>query len=172
MTVRRQPSNTTRFDRLVTEAMFCLHPEGQPHARHRPSGRSGYHRAVIPDFVLPDGRWIEFKYRMSLRDRRDVPWRPQTFYASLRKYLDHAANPTKSLIFVYGHLHGRVEDVDFPVCRGRTVLLRDATEFAQKVQLVDVRRLFDRVERRGGAEAVSELSSLLTASGRSRVRAT
>ncbi len=151
--------------------MLCLHPEGQSHERYRPSERSGYGRAVIPDFVLPDGRWMEFKYRMSLRDRRHAPWRPPTFYASLRKYLDHAANPTKSLIFVYGHLHGRVEDVDFPVCRGRTVLLRDAAGFAEKVQLVDVRRLFDRVERHGGAEVVRELSSLLTTSEGSRVRA-
>jgi hypothetical protein len=143
---RRSP--TTTFDSLLKRAFLALYPQGsaQSHFVSTP-GADGYHRGVKPDFVLPDGRWIDFKLRVSFREKQDVPWRPSALYSSLRKYIDHPANRHASLIIVYRHLHGTPEDVEFPIKRGAKILIRDAAEFRQRIILVDVMKLLPRLRK-------------------------
>lgn len=88
---------------------------------------------------MPDGRWVDFKLRVSFREKQDVPWRPSALYSSLRKYIDHEANALRTLTIVYGRLYGTINDVLFPISRGRKVLIRDAAEFHDRIKLVSIR---------------------------------
>ena len=141
----RAVSPTTAFDHLMKRALHVLYPAGSADNRFVAPPGSGYRGAVMPDFVLPDGRWIDFKLHVSYREKHDVPWRPSALYASLRKYLDHPANPGGSLIVVYRHLHGDLDEVVFPIRRGPTVLVADAEEFSRRVVLVDAVRAIARL---------------------------
>jgi hypothetical protein len=152
-------SVTTQFDRLCKRGFSTLFPDGRSDQKFR-SQQGGYRRAVKPDFVLPDGRWIDFKYRVSYSERRSVAWKPSALYSSLRKYIDHPRNPTGSLIVIYGHLYGDIDDVEFPVRRGSKILLRDASEFEDRVHLVDVRRVYDRFRRAEAAWICEALDRL------------
>ena len=114
----------------------------------------------MPDFVLPDGRWVEFKLHIGFREHRTVAWRPQTLLASLRKYIDHPANPNRSLIIVYRHIHGAESDLAFPLHRGSKVLLHDVREFRNRIRLVDVMRLRDRLERGGMGWVLDRVAKL------------
>lgn len=143
----RRPSPTTEFESLARRVLLHLHPGGSAHNHFRASANATcYHGGVKPDFVLPDGRWLDFKYRVSFREKHDVPWRPSALYSSLRKYIDHEANEHGSLIIVYRHLHGSIQDIQWPITRGRTVLLHDAEEFQRRIQLVDIERVLKRIE--------------------------
>lgn len=146
----RTGSPTTEFDRLLKYAFTALFPGGS--ARNRffaTPGADCYRRSVMPDFVMPDGRWVDFKLHVSYREKHDGPlWKPSALYASLRKYIDHTANRHGVLVVVYGHLHGSLADVVFPVTRGRKVLLRDADDFAHRVKLVNVRQALSGIQRR------------------------
>lgn len=87
---------------------------------------------------MPDGCWVDFKFKVSLREKQDVPWRPSALYASLRKYIDHEANPQRTLTIVYGRMYGTIEDVKFPIDRGGKILIRDAAEFQTRVRFVSI----------------------------------
>ena len=70
----RAASPSTTFDRLMKRALLVLCPDGSATSRFvAPPGCGGYRRAVIPDFVLPDGGWLDFKLRVSFRDRPTYP---------------------------------------------------------------------------------------------------
>lgn len=143
----RRPSPTTEFESLARQVLLHLHPTGSARNCFRAGVNAPCYRGgVKPDFVLPDGRWLDFKYRVSFREKHDVPWRPSALYSSLRKYIDHEANEHRSLIIVYRHLHGSMDDMQWPITRGQTVLLRDAEEFQRRVQLVDIQRVLKRIE--------------------------
>lgn len=64
--------------------------------------------------------------------------RPSALYSSLRKYIDHEANTHGTLTIVYGRLFGTVEDVQFPITRGRNVLIRDARQLEERIRFVSV----------------------------------
>ena len=142
-------SATTEFEHLARQLLFQLHPGGCAKNYFKSgAGADAYRGGVKPDFVLPDGRWIDFKLRVSFREKNDVPWRPSALYSSLRKYIDHPANPNQSLIIVYRHLHGSISDVVFPIRRGEKVLLATPGEFERRLAFVDVRRLLPRLTPR------------------------
>ena len=127
-------------------AFLALYPAGSATSRFvAPPGSAGWGRAVKPDFVLPDGRWIDFKLHVSYRESHDVAWRPSALYASVRKYVDHPANQHQTLSIVYRHIHGSLDDVHFPILRGRAVLLADSTDFQRRITLVPVERLLPRI---------------------------
>ena len=123
-------------------------------------GDDCYRGGVKPDFVLPDGRWIDFKLRVSFREKQDVPWRPSALYSSLRKYIDHRANQPASLIIVYRHLHGSLGDVDFPIRRGAKLLIRDKAEFQRRIILVDVQKLLPRLYKAQLEDLAKEIMRL------------
>lgn len=141
-------SPTTAFDSLLKRTFLALYPQGSARKSFVSApGEDSYHGGVKPDFVLPDGRWIDFKLRVSFREKQDVPWRPSALYSSLRKYVDHPANRHASLIIVYRHLHGTLEDVEFPIKRGAKILIQDASEFSRRIILVDVVKLLPRLHK-------------------------
>lgn len=144
----RRRSPTSEFDALVRRALEHIDPRGsgRNHLVAR-RGAGGYQRGVRPDFILSDGRWVDFKLHVSYREKRgDVAWRPSALYTSLRKYIDHPENQRGTLTIIYRHLHGSIRDVEFPVLRGRTVLIADEAEFARKVFFVDVERVLQRLD--------------------------
>jgi hypothetical protein len=141
-------------------AFKALYPQGSADNHFPPAGPRGYQRIAKPDFVLPDGRWIDFKLYVSYRETSDVPWRPSALYASLRKYLDHSANSHGTLGIVYRHLRGSLSDVRFPVTRGVQMLVADEAEFRRRVVLVDVARLFERIQQSSAAWVLEGLRKL------------
>ncbi|MEW5741715.1 MAG: hypothetical protein AB1938_22540 [Myxococcota bacterium] len=140
-----------------------LDPQGSArnHFRASPSD-DAYQRGVKPDFVMSDGRWVDFKLHVSLRDKAfHVPWRPSALYSSLRKYLDHPANKRGTLTIIYGRLHGSPHDVAYPVSRGRKVLIASPEEFEAKVKMVDVERLLVRLGERDTEQLGERIRGLL-----------
>lgn len=144
---QRRFSPTSEFEHLARRALQLLHPCGTARNHFRASaGDDAYPRGVKPDFVMSDGRWVDFKLHVSFREKaKDVPWRPSALYSSLRKYIDHPANTRGTLTIIYGRLHGSPRDVAYPVSRGRKVLIASPEAFEAKVKLVDVERLLVRL---------------------------
>ncbi len=154
-------SKTTAFERLALAAFRALYPEGlAKETFYAPHGSGAYARGVEPDFVLPDGRWIDFKLGVSYRESHDVAWRPSALYSSLRKYIDHPANRHGTLNIVYCHLYGTLRDVRFPISRGRKALVRDAAEFRRRVILVPIEKLFARIQVSSARWVVDEIKRL------------
>jgi hypothetical protein len=154
------PTPTTEYDRLLKAAFTGLYPAGSARNSFPPRGARGYQRVAKPDFVLPDGRWLDFKLHVSYREKSDVPWRPSALYSSLRKYLDHSANVRGTLGIVYRHLHGSLSDVSFPITRGEQVLVKDAADFEKRVVLVDVEKFFKRIKSTNAAWVVENVRHL------------
>ncbi len=128
------PNPTSEFDRLMKLGFSRLYPQGSSHGAYRSPNRPGaYVRTVRPDYVVPGMEWIDFKLYVSFKEKKDVPWRPSALYTSLRKYLDHPDNPSKTLKIIYGFLYGELENVRFPIFRGKTMLIRDSFEFQQRI---------------------------------------
>lgn len=137
---------TTEFDQLMKFAFSKLFPGGSARNAFRACAADDcYQKIVKPDYVIDGTKWIDFKLKVSYREKSDVPWRPSALYASLRKYVDHVCNPTNSLIIVYGKLYGTVDDVVFPIKRGEKVLIRDREEFIEKVKLVSAQRVLEKL---------------------------
>lgn len=109
---------------------------------------------------MPDGKWIDFKFRVSYIEKEDVPWRPSSLYSSLRKYVDHVDNRRQDLVIVYKHIHGSIKDVDLPIKRGTKVLIDTEGEFAKKIQLVDVRRIYPKLRNTKYEWIISEIESI------------
>lgn len=92
-------SPTTQFDRLCKRAFKVLYPMGSDRNWFKAKpGAECYMRAVKPDFVLPDGRWIDFKLHVSYRDREHVAWQPPFPW---RQFSDDKFNPSK-IVQIYG----------------------------------------------------------------------
>jgi len=152
---------TTKFDHLCKQGLKYLYPGGKANAHFFASSEYDcYKKGVKPDFVLPDGRWIDFKMCASYRDKNSVPWKPSALYSSLRKYIDHPYNPTNSLIIVYLYLYGSMSDIEFPITRGSKVLIRDEKEFTNKITFVNVRDIYIRIENAGGKRVVEAIKKL------------
>ncbi len=146
MYVARRRSPTTEFDHLCKLLFKVLFPAGTTRNTFYASpGASCYRGGVKPDFVMPDGRWIDFKLRVSYREKQDVAWRPSALYSSLRKYLDHERNQHHTLTIIYKTLHGSLRDVVLPITRGSKVLVNDVAEFEQRVRFVPVSRLYPKL---------------------------
>lgn len=143
-------------------AFSKLFPEGSSKNLFRASFSDGcYQKAVKPDYVINGAKWVDFKLRVSYREKSDVPWRPSALYASLRKYIDHVSNPTNSLIIVYGKLYGTIDDVVFPVKRGGKVLILDKNEFTRKVNLVPAAKVLAKLERTEYAWVIQKVAALI-----------
>lgn len=154
-------SPTTEYDHLMKYAFSKIIPEGSSKVVFQARAFDDcYKKAVKPDYVIDGKKWVDFKLKVSYREKSDVPWRPSALYASLRKYLDHVANPVNSLIIVYGKLYGTVDDVIFPIKRGGKVLIRDKNEFERKVKFVPAAKVLEKL--RGTAEewVIQKVASL------------
>ena len=156
-------TRTTEFDHLMKDAFSVMFPEGRYGMIFKnPQGINGYRRGVSPDFVLPDGRWIDFKLTFSFREIPNVPWKPSALYSSLRKYIDHSANPDKKLIIVYGKIFGTTKDIKFPICRGKTVLLPNEDEFNNRIILISAIKAIERLKGTSSEWMTSKLRTLLS----------
>lgn len=148
MSFARRRSPTTEFDHLCKLMFKVLFPAGSTrNTFYASQGANCYRGGVKPDFVMPDGRWIDFKLRVSYREKTDVAWRPSALYTSLRKYLDHEANRHQTLTIIHKTLHGSVHDVILPITRGSKVLVRDMAEFERRVVFVPVSRLYPKLRQ-------------------------
>lgn len=128
---------TTEYDHLMKQAFQILYPNGyaKNYFKAKPTDNC-YHKAVKPDYVIPNRAWVDFKLHVSFRESNNVAWRPSALYSSLRKYLDHVSNTTNKLLIVYGKLHGSLNDVHFPIMRGNKTLISDIQQFKDKVRFV------------------------------------
>lgn len=139
-------SPATEYDHLMKRAFATMFPKGTCNNRFRATSTDNcYLKAVKPDFVLEDGHWVDFKFMVSYVEKRDVPWKPSALYTSLRKYIDHVANVKKRLIIVYGLRFGSKEMVNFPIVRGRKVLVADAAEFERVIKMVSASKALERL---------------------------
>ena len=139
-------SQTTEFDHLMKTAFKIMFPDGSYGRRFKSEWNEGaYKKGVCPDFVLPDGRWIDFKLSVSFKESHNVAWRPSALYASLRKYIDHSSNPDKRLIIIYGKVFGSMKDVVFPICRGKKILIKDEIEFEKRIILIRADKAIERL---------------------------
>lgn len=120
-----------------------------------------YQKAVKPDYILPGRAWIDFKFRVSYRESKNIAWKPSALYSSLRKYIDHSSNSTKRLIIVYGKLHGTINDVQFPIKRGAKILLHDKSEFDDRVQFVFALKAIDKLKGSNDDWIYDKVSTLL-----------
>ena len=138
-----------------------LFPTGSAWRSFRaPPNARCYRKGVKPDFVMPDGRWVDFKFRVSYRESDGPAWKPSALYSSLRKYIDHIDNEPKTLTIVYKHMHGATADVEFPITRGTTILIPDAREFAERIQFVDVRRIYPSLRKAGLDSLAASIEAL------------
>ena len=155
---------TTEFDHLMKEAFVSLFSEGSRNNYFKAAvNEDCYRNAVKPDFVIPGRAWIDFKLHVSYRESSDVAWRPSAMYTSLRKYIAHSANETKKLVIVYGQLWGTINDVQFPIMRGKKILVTDQSDFKQKVILVEARKALGKLEGSRHEAIIDKVSRLLHA---------
>src|SRR5450759_2369938 len=128
---------TTEFDHLMKYAFGILFPSGAKYNYFiaKPTDDC-YQKAVKPDYVIPDKAWIDFKLGISYKESHDVAWKPSALYASIRKYIDHVDNLTKNLTIRYGSLHGNIKDVQFPITRGRKILIQNDVQFKNMIALI------------------------------------
>ncbi|MBI5545829.1 MAG: hypothetical protein HY901_18220 [Deltaproteobacteria bacterium] len=158
---RRVPAVTTQFDHLLKDAFTAIFPGGSSTGTfYAPRGRGFYEKGVQPDFVMPDGRWVDFKLHVSYREKTDVAWKPSALYTSLRKYIDHPDNKPGGLVIVYRHRHGAIADVVFPITRGRKALVRDAADFGRLINLVDVRVVYPKMKAAGLERMIEAIERL------------
>ncbi|KAB2928087.1 MAG: hypothetical protein F9K24_22225 [Leptonema illini] len=141
-------SKTTEYDHAMKQAFKILDERGKVANVFYGKGQGDYYRrGVQPDFISCDGYWIDFKLTVSYREKSDVPWRPSSLYTSLRKYIDHPENQHAMLDIVYGGLFGRIEDVVFPILRGRKILLASASEFQHRIRFIPAREAIKPLAR-------------------------
>lgn len=153
---------TTEFDRLMKYSFKILYPDGSSvnYFKARPADPC-YSKAVKPDYVIDGKKWIDFKLTLSYREKRDVAWRPSALYASLRKYVDHVANPSQNLIIVYGRIYGNIDDINFPILRGEKVLISDKNEFQDRIKLVPAMKILDKFRGTEHQWIIDKVSNLI-----------
>jgi len=153
---------TTEFDHLMKHIFTTLFPNGSSRNYFKATPTDNcYQKAVKPDFVIDNTKWIDFKLHVSYREKFDQPWRPSALYASLRKYVDHVHNPLKKLIIVYGKCYWTVDDVDFPVSRGNKVLVHNKSDFLEKVKLVAATKVTEKLIGTPDEWAIRKLHDIL-----------
>jgi hypothetical protein len=70
-------------------------------------------------------------------------------------------NKQKVLNIVYGSLHGSIKDVQFPIVRGKKILIGDATEFERLVRMKPALELVTKLKGTEHEWILSKLKTLI-----------
>lgn len=153
---------TTEFDYYMKQAFGILFPSGSSRNYFiaKPTDDC-YQKAVKPDYVIPGKAWIDFKLKVSYIESHDVVWRPSALYTSVRKYIDHVGNLTNKLTIIYGSIYGKIEDVQFPISRGRKILIRDEVQFKKMIALIPALGLLKKLENTKHEWIINKIHDLI-----------